>query len=681
MTWLSAIPVILGAAALLLLPGFAVAAAMGARRFTLVGLAAPISMSLSAVLAILAPFVGLPFTPVSYLGFTVLTVALILVLRRMLPRFGRATAGFAANGSVLPSVFGARWGSTLVIVSFVFAAGIIAARFMTGIGSPELFSQTFDNNYHLNAVWHVASTQNGSSLVLGNLTEASKGFYPAAFADMLGLIVQFTGASVPVVVNAATLVFGAIVWPLSSAFLISRLVGHRQIPLLAVGLFSAAFSASPYLLVAFGVLYPNFASLTLLPVAIGLAAEWLQLGDDRGSSRWAPLIALILVVPGTMLTHPTALVTLFGLGVPMIFAWWLHQVAGHRSGELSSRGYALSSTGVVAYLLVTAAIWATVRPSLGAAPWKAFETEAGALGEVLSSAPMGSSPSWVLLAFTAIGFYVIGRHFRKQWWILAIYVMGGMLFIFAAGWPLGRLRTLMVGIWYNDAFRLAALLPMVTLPLVAIGVEWLVYFWLRLLDRQHRAMRIDARPHLLTRLAASLPERAGVVCIVIVLIALAGVAQRGPMERVQDRLSEVFAMDSDSDLVNSDEYALIQQLSDYVPEGDTIMVNPFTGAALAYSLGHRTVLPPHMFGDRSDDEQLLIDHWDQAAYDSRVCPVVHEKRAYWALDFGTDTVIATQNRYLGLEDVTADTAPGVSTVAQVGEARLVHLDVCTGAAQ
>lgn len=681
MTWTQTAPVVIAAAVFILAPGIAVGLALGARRFTLAGLAAPISMSLSAVLAVVAPFVGLPFTPAVYLGFSALAVIVIIALRWFLPKFRPLTAGFAANGSVPQGPIGKRLGSVLIVIALALSAIVITLRFTTGISSPENFSQTFDNNYHLNAVWHVAETQNGSSLTLGNLTDASRGFYPAAFADMLGLVVQLTGAAVPVVVNAATLVFGAVVWPLSCAFLISRVVGHRQIPLLAVGLFSAAFSASPYLLVAFGVLYPNFASLTLVPVAIGLAAEWLNLGPDKAPSRWASLIALILVVPGVTLTHPTALVTLFAFGVPMVFAWWFGQVHLHRSGRITGRRYIASCAALVVYLLCTVAIWMMIRPNLDSAPWKAFETEAGALGEVLASSPMGSKASWVLLAFTAIGFYVIGRHFRQQWWLLAMYVMGGLLYVFAAGWQIGRLRTLMTGVWYNDAFRLAALLPMVTLPLVVIGVEWLVFYWLRLIESQHRAMRADARPHLLTRVLSRLPLRAGTACMIVLLVLLAAGAQRGPLEKTETRLAEVFALKDDSQLVTSDEYALLQQVADHVPEGDTVVVNPFTGAALVYALAHRTALPPHMFGDRSEDEQLIIDHWDQAAYDPRVCDAVSRTRAYWALDFGSQTVIDTPIRYLGLEDVTNGTAPGISTVAQVGSARLVHLDVCTGAAQ
>ncbi|KAF5299531.1 hypothetical protein FQR65_LT19501 [Abscondita terminalis] len=152
---------------------------------------------------------------------------------------------------------------------------------------------------------------------------------------------------------------------------------------------------------------------------------------------------------------------------------------------------------------------------------------------------------------------------------------------------------------------------------------------------------------------------------------VATLSQSGTLSKVKGRISDIFAPVNKGQLLTLDEGDVLERLPDLVPKDGVIVGNPFTGAALAYAFSDRNVVAPHMFGTRTEDEQFLLDHWSEAAYNPRVCEIVKKKNAYWALDFGKDTVIETNDRYLGVDRLPDDLAPGIDVVYQKGEARLV----------
>jgi len=680
MTWWQVVPELLVALAVTMIPGLVVLAAAGVRRFNLLALAAPVSMSLVGIVGVLAPFVGLPFGPAVYAGFALVVVAVIVGVRFLFHRVAarRATGWFGwlaadldrgslASNDRMPSGGVGRLRSVAVALGFVIGATFISGRLISGIGSPTNFSQTFDNIFHLNAVHHITVTQNASSFTLGNLTEASAGFYPAAMHGMFALVEQLTGSATPIVVNVCVLVLAAVVWPLGCIFLITRFVGYRPIPMFLAGALSAGLSGSPYLLIGFGVLYPLFAALVIQPVVLGLIAETLRVSAQRATSWAAPVIALVAVLPGLALTHPSALVASMAFTVPMLLVrLWM---AWRDSKDPAKRFERVFwSLAVPAYLVVLFIVWRVVRPDLSAAPWAATQTTSGAIGEVAGASPLGAITAWVYLFGTILGLYVIARWQRSQWWVAAIYVIAGVLYVFAAGWASGTLRTFIVGVWYNDPFRLAALLPVATLPVVVIGYERVLAGLRQRIDRWIGA-----------RTSPAISRTSGLVALSVVMLLGLGLGlatQSGALSNIQNRIEAVFKLDDQSDLVDTDELALLQQVPDLVPEDGAIVVNPLAGGGLAYSLVDRRVIPPHVFGDRSPDEELLLQHWDEAAFRADVCPAIERENAYWALDFGTKTVISSDERFRGVDGIVDGTAPEVEELAREGDARLVRITAC-----
>jgi hypothetical protein len=326
------------------------------------------------------------------------------------------------------------------------------------------------------------------------------------------------------------------------------------------------------------------------------------------------------------------------------------------------------------YTVGVAGIWYVLRPSLSAAPWAPFQSNARAIGEVLSNAPMGTTVAWILTPLTFIGLYVLARQLRRLWWVLAMYAIGGALYVVVSSWNPGALRTFLTGVWYNDSFRLAAILPVVALPVAILGAEWLV--WRIRAGMDLLRVRGAELPGLKGLVGRAAPRWQGITAIVVCLVILAmGVgSQGGTLSSVQDRIHQVFTLDSNAMLVDSDERDLLRQVPGIVPEGDTIVANPLMGGSLVYALEDRHTVAPHVFGERNPTERMVLDHWDEAAYNSRVCPAIKQLRAYWALDFGTKTVIPSDDAFVGLNDLASDSAPGVTLVAAVGHARLFKVN-------
>lgn len=691
MSWWATAPAFASTVLVFFGPGLLVLVAAGVRRLSLAALSAPISMTIGSCLAVVLPILGAAFNPAVYLGFSTFLAAVILLVRLLLLR--KNSAGLVpirrywdlALVDHRPMVRDGlpRWTTRLLVpVAVAFPAAIIGARYIGGFGAPENFSQTFDNVYHLNAIKHITETQNGSALTLGNLTEASQAFYPAAMHDLMALVVMISGASVPLAVNVGTIVIGALVWPLSCVFLISRVVGYRPVPLLAAGVLSAGMSGFPYMMVAFGVLYPNHAAIALLPVALGLFVE--AIGMSPGRRRPLSLSAGLLVaavVPGLALAHPSTLLALLAFAGPVVAARAVKDLRGRREGTGEQSRPRLWIILFILYSAVTLIAWLTVRPSLAFAPWTPFQTNARAIGEILGSAPMGATTAWVLLILTVAGIYVSARQFRNMWWILMMFVIGGLLYMVASSWSLGWFRTFLVGVWYNDSFRLAALLPVVTLPLAVLGAEWLTGLLRRIGKRRTAEEPAPDRgagssPVARTRRAVPGIASSSITAAAVVLVFGVG-TQGGTLSGVQTRMEEVFALEEESPLLTTDELALLQRVPDLVPADGVIVGNPRTGASLVYALADRRTVAPHIFGDRTDAEQTLLDHWDETGYNVSVCDVITREGALWALDFGDQEIVPGDEPYIGLRALEDGSAPGISLIAQEGDARLYRVDACT----
>lgn len=651
---------------LFFVPGGLVASILGARSLSRFALAAPISFSIAGITAVGVQLIGLPFTPVAFLCATIVVAGIALLLRFVLRdrvNFGE----FSGNEPLEPAAGGALLPRFALGAAIALPAAVIALRYTRGIGQPGNISQLFDNVFHVNAVKLIADTQNGSSLLLGNLTEASQAFYPAAMHDMIALVSMTGGFGVPESINVATVVIGALVWPLSCLFLVIRLFGNRVVPIVIAGVVSVGFGAFPYRLISFGVLYPLHAAMAMLPIAIALFIEAFRMSRTRRSSPGTAGLLLLVVLPAIALTHPSVIVAALLFSVPFCLARAIAMVRT-AEGDGGARTIGLATLFGCGYLAVTAVIFFALRPPLVVAPWSAFESTTASIGAVITSSPLGFSTAYAMFALIVVGSATAFRRPGRYWPLLAVFAIAGLIYVAGASFADGWLRDLITGVWYRDNIRLASMLPVATLPLAVLGGTTIADSLRRLIGwSAHRR----GRP-----LTKKVDARVLVACGLVVALAALPLTQRGQISSNEFFIADTFSAGPDARLLSDDERTLIEQVAGIVPEDEVVVGNPATGASMVYAIGDRAALAPHIFGGRTEQEQYLLDHWDEAGTDPQVCEFVQELDAYWALDFGTDAVLGNQSSMSGLDNLGAQPPVGIEERGAVGDARLYEATAC-----
>lgn len=652
MSWWQAAPVILMTLVILMVPGFLVARACGTRGLTSVALAAPISVTLASVGAMIAPFLSIPWSPAVLVGMTVLTAGLGLLARFLWLR---------SRGEPLvllhrPTRAGLLTGA-LCTVAVAVPTVIIGVRFAQIFLGPENISQTYDNIFHLNSLQYILDTGSGSSLTLGNLTNDGTGlsFYPAAWHDLITLVALTTGAPLAVAVNAANIAIAAFVWPLSALFMVTRIAGEKPLPILLTGALAAAYPTFPYLMVDFGVLYPYLLSIALLPIGIGLAGTMLGVVQDPLNGRILAGLGLLAVLPAIALSHPSTMIALFLFVVPLAaLVLWRTTRYLVRKGAPWYRQLAPPAL-FLGYLGFTYYFWISFRPSLQNSLWEPFLSPTHAVGEALAVAPMRSEISWILLVLTLVGLAVT-INARRYWWVLGIFAASALLYVNAASTEIGELRHFFTGLWYNDSNRLAALLPVAALPLAVLGgTAILTAFVRRTANRRY--------------------QHAATWVIVIAGCTIVGLLGQGKsVDNAEAQARAEYVLDQSSALLTSDELALLDRLDQSVPEGAVVIGNPWTGASLAYALGGRDVLLAHASSRVADDDLLLMDRIDEAATSPDVCRAVQELDAFYVLDFGDQELHGGSQPYRGFDNLA--TAPGIELIDREGQARLYEVTAC-----
>ncbi|WP_164198874.1 DUF6541 family protein [[Micrococcus luteus] ATCC 49442] len=658
MTWWNVLPEMAAALALVFAPGLILAYCIGVRGLGLVGLAPLLTVAIFGVAGIAAGFTGIPW---NLLPVTLTTLG-ASVVAWTLSRFLWKTSAAPVEKVSFHVVAGAALG-------IAFGAFFVGRRMLQVIGSPENFAQRFDNVFHLNAIQYINQTGNASSLTLGNMVGAEGGsaLYPSAWHSIAALIAQVSGSSVVISENVLNIVIAAIIWPTALMFLVRTIVGWRPIALALAGAFSAGYAAFPISIMDFGPLYPNILAYAILPAATAVLVQLCNLGATHGTNRSTLWMILVVAIPGLALSQTNGLLALVAFALPMgLAAAWTQWLRVRSAGANGLKFYKLAAgTGVG--LLAFVVFWKLLRPLAEYDGWAPFTTQAGAVGEAVVNGAIGRPPAWVVSILALIGIHRVLRNYAKPW-IFFCWLMPVVLYVTTASTPKGFWRSLLTGGWYQDSYRLAALLPIFSVVLAVIGS---LFLW--------DAIRPRLKPganRLAESIRAKYPTAVLGTCAGLFVLALAAASQYGTMGLITKEASAAYIMDSTAPIVDSDELAVINRLSRTVPAGDVIAVNPWNGGALAYALSGRNVTNYHMFTADDPDRKKIEKEIGLAHPDSDVCEIVKERRVKYILDFGNKYLAnsAAANDYPGLVDV-KDSA-SVELVDVQGDARLLRVVSC-----
>ena len=592
--------------------------------------------------SVVAGWLGLGWSILPSLVLAVVIGAGVLLVRR------RTT-----TRPVAPRSFSPWW----TVLALVLSAIVIGGQTLSVIGAPTAISQTFDNVFHLNAIRYILDTGAASPLELGQMTSPNGGvpFYPSVWHATAAIVVQLSGASIPAVVNAQTLVIAAVLWPLGAVLLSRVLAGATAAVTVSAALVSASVPMFPLLPMDYGVLYPFQLALALAPVALAATASLLGIGasaGERAPGWWG--FVLLGAIPGVALAHPGGFVAWLALSVPMVGVFAVRFWRGHPAGRART-GLVV---GVLAYLGLGLLLLKILRPPLPTRLWPTALSPAEAVQEVAQvSMFYGTVSIGVALAILLGLVWAVRERTGPIFVTVASWIIGAALFVIVIASPFGTLRDALTGSWYNNWPRLAAVFGVALVPLAAFGVA--------------RTVEAVAR-----RWAAARPEAVRVRTLTGAALAVVG-AVLLPLPALPHAVEQAhgrFALDDDSALVSADEMSLLERLPAHVPAGEKIAGNPYTGTALAYAIGGREVLMPHILVDVSEDAQTVNDHLADAETQPDVCDALRETGVGFVLDFGDREVHNGSHPLPGLEEL--EDSRVVRLVDSEGDARLYEVTAC-----
>ncbi|WP_447948305.1 DUF6541 family protein [Microbacterium maritypicum] len=615
MSWLEAFPVLLISVAVLFLPGYVVARALSLRGLWAWGVAAPASVSVIVLASLGAGVLGIPWSVLPVL-VTTLGLALIGFVVARFSRVDRPARRVSRR-------------TALIAASFVVAALLFGLQIALVVGAPENISQTFDNVFHLNAVRYILDTQNASPMSVGGMTSApgTSAFYPAAWHSIVALVVQLTGTTIMVATNTVTIATAAVVWPATVALLTVVLFGRRLTIVVSAVLLSGLLPAFPLLMLDYGVLYPYLLGVSLVPAALAAVIQLVRLHGDDDRIPDAVLVLVVLgLIPGIAVAHPGALVALIILGMIAVSLAFI----GFLRSRPERRRMILTSVGFGALALASFAAWRVLRPPLEARGWPTEQTISQALGQALTLSPRYQLIPLLMAVLFVVGVIVVAkRHRRADVVALALMFAVTVLFVVASAMPFQPLRDLMTAAWYNNAPRLAALLPVVAVPLAAVGAAW-VLAWVRL------------------RVGAPSVRRSVVVGMSVGAVVLLG-GQALAMAQAMTAAAVAYRYTETSPLISEDERALLERLPDEVPDDALIIGSPWTGTGMAYAFADREVVMPHILMGMSPEEQEIMDELSRRGSEAQVCDAVERSGVDYVLDFGSQEIHGDEHRYRGLE--------------------------------
>ncbi|MCR2824027.1 DUF6541 family protein [Microbacterium sp. zg.Y909] len=601
-SWLGALPVVLVAAAVVFVPGAAALALVGLRGLRLWGLAPVVGTAVIGGLALVFALIGVPWAPLTFAVGALVVVAVAAVLGRVL--------------DLGPSPTPPNRQTALLLSGIAAGAALVVTRLVLYIEDPGNISQTNDAVFHLNAIRFVLETQSASSLDVSGVI-GGRGFYPGGWHAITSLVVMLTGASIPMAANAVTFVIAGVIWPLGIA-LFTRTATADDAVAAASGLLAGALQAFPLLMFQWGVLYPYGLSTALLPAAVSAVItipRWVR-GGEGWPRGWrgavGATVILLLVVAALGLAQPAGLLA-FGL----ITAVWA------TFALLRSPRRAAAFALIAMLWLTLAAVWYVLSSSTSGSHWAPFRGNLASLADVALNSHLRLPPAILVSLLMVVGLVVACRRSGLRW-LVGGWLALSALYVAVASIDHVGLRSLLLGAWYADPYRIVALVPLVVIPLAAVGAA-AIAGWV--------GRRLSAHGGRVIWLCY------GLLAVLLALGVVVRPVQQMPMvvENTFDQSSR-YAHDESTYLEPSERH-LLEELPEYVEEGQRVLVNPSTGGAFGYMLSGLDVYPRTWSPPRHEAWNVLAQGLHDAATNPAVCAALAEYGdPEYVLDFGPGEV-------------------------------------------
>jgi hypothetical protein len=680
-TWTEAVPAILVAAALLYVPGTVAARLVRLPWSTAVGVGPAVGTTLLVGGGVASAAVGMPWGLLPVLLTTAagwLVAGLLgLVLRRRgagasgvsgtgVPgaRGGSRDSGQGGDRDPSTDVDSSRAGRALMAQAWVgglaFAFLAVAVVLARVTGTPDHFPQHPDTIFHLgDALWMTQQRDVSVLHAFHFMATGRSGTYPAAFHVITATTSLLSGANVVVATQSAVLVMGGLVWPAGLVLLGRALLGNRPEVVAATAVSSVLFTAFPFTIMGFGVLWPNLFGQALLPGLVATAfaalARWMPHRAPVGPAVPAALVTVV-GLPGLTLAHPNALICFLVLGYLAVAVAVLRSAWDLRSRPLA----AVARVGALLVVTAAAAVASLVVRSPSMVATGEPGPERGLRAAVIDTVFFGPRHGAQLPLLTVVavlgGLVVLLRRHRGAGWLpVAASVFAGLYLLNVAvdddtarylTWP-----------WYNNAIRLAVAGSLPSALCAAAGFV--------------------ALGTLVARVARAVPT-ARAVATGLVLAAFL-VVTHGYVYPHQAFLRGYYHPSVAKSWASDDELRALRELSTRIPDGAVTAANAWNGGTYLYVVSGKPLLVPTEKALFDGDRTLLAARLDQVGTDPEVCAAARRQDVQFALTGGKPFAWAGAKRvalYAGIDRV--GSSPAFSKVATAGPYTLYRLTTCAG---
>ena len=395
-----------------------------------------ISLACVFLLAEWVSAIGIPFGPGSFLVFVALLAAL--------------AAARSRHGIWLPTRDRARESDrSLACALLVLAIGIGTFTWIHGMDTRATIPPNRDASAHGFFVARINETQSvepSDVLVAdGAGRDRAAEYYPLALHASLSIASRITDSTIALLLNAALVMFAAVVFPIG-VFALTRFL-FRDMPLAAgfAAVIGSLMSMFPYRPIVLGTI-PLVVGMSLLPITVVLVAQTVQVWSR------ASAIVSILALFGLFTVHNSQLPLALGLVVLLVLAdAWEARSSSTLGRELGRLAWI--TTGAIVLLAPT--LDAVIREATARADLRTtVPMSATSFLRELLTLQFNAPQRQLGLALLALaGIVVVAvRRIRWEWVLGAVVVIGLATMAAASDDAATRLLTFP---WYREPSRLA----------------------------------------------------------------------------------------------------------------------------------------------------------------------------------------------------------------------------------